>query len=108
MKRRDFIQTTVLSAVAISASGFIKFDGSDILGPFYRAGAPLRSDLTYDGLVGNRILLKGKVFKSDCITAIKDTLIEIWHCNTEGEYDNDTKEFRQRASLNTNDKELMQ
>jgi protocatechuate 3,4-dioxygenase beta subunit len=31
-------------------------------------------------------------------------LVEIWHCNTKGEYDNDSKEFRQRASLITNEK----
>jgi protocatechuate 3,4-dioxygenase beta subunit len=60
--------------------------------------------LTYEGLAGTRIILKGKVFKSDCITSVKDALVEIWHCNTEGEYDNDTIEFRQRACLFTNDR----
>ena len=43
------------------------------------------------------------MFKSDCITVLKGALVEIWHCNAKGEYDNDTKEFRQRASLKTND-----
>ena len=43
------------------------------------------------------------MFKSDYITVLKGALVEIWHCNAKGEYDNDTKEFRQRASLITND-----
>lgn len=115
MDRKDFIRNTSLTAFALSSFGFIvkgddgQFTGdcdttNDILGPFYRADAPLRSDLTYDGLKGTRIELKGRVFKSDCVTVIKDALVEIWHCNTEGEYDNDSSEFRQRAGLKTNEK----
>lgn len=115
MNRKDFILNTSLTAFALSSFGFIvqgadgQFTGdcdttNDILGPFYRPDAPMRSDLTYDGLKGTKITLKGRVFKSDCVTVIKDALVEIWHCNTEGEYDNDTPEFRQRASLKTNEK----
>ena len=76
---------------------------NDILGPFYRPNAPIRSDLTYATLKGTRIVLKSKVYKSDCGTALKGALVEIWHCNAEGEYDNDSDEFRQRAALKTND-----
>ena len=103
-----------MAAFSLTTFGYIKkgvngeFRGdcdttNDILGPYYRPNAPFRSDLTYEGLPGARIVLMGKVFKSDCKTVLKDALVEIWHCNTEGEYDNDSKEFRQRASLNTND-----
>lgn len=115
MNRKDFIRNTSLSAFALTSFGFIvkgsngEFTGdcdttNDILGPFYRPNAPIRSDLTYDGLAGTKIELKGRVFKSDCITVIKDALVEIWHCNTEGEYDNDTSEFKQRASQNSDEK----
>ena len=31
-------------------------------------------------------------------------MVEIWHCDTEGKYDNGTKAFRLRAGLNTNNK----
>ena len=114
MDRKKFIISSSLTAFALTAFGSVvkgangEFKGdcdttNDILGPFYRPNAPIRSDLTYEGLKGNRIILKGKVFKSDCITEIKDALVEIWHCNTEGEYDNDTKEYRQRAGLYTNE-----
>ncbi len=115
MDRKKFIISTSLTAFAMTTFGSViksasgKFIGdcdttNDILGPFYRKNAPIRSDLTYEGLVGTKIILKGKVFKSDCVTALKDALVEIWHCDTEGKYDNDTKEFRQRASLKTNEK----
>lgn len=76
---------------------------NDILGPFYRSGAPLRNDLTYEGLAGARILIKGKVFKSDCVTPLRNALVEIWHCNTKGEYDNKSKEYRHRAGWKTSD-----
>jgi len=52
MQRRTFLSQTILSAVAISTSGFIRFDGqryvgecettSDVLGPFYRPDSPVR------------------------------------------------------------------
>ena len=114
MDRKKFILSSSLAAFAMTTFGSIikeangNFIGdcdttNDILGPFYRPDAPFRSDLTYDGLAGNRILLKGKVFKQDCVTPLKAALVEIWHCNTEGEYDNDTKDFKQRACWNTNE-----
>ena len=115
MDRKKIIINSTFTAFALTTFGSIikgangGFKGdcdttNDILGPFYRPNAPVRSDLTYEGLAGTRIILKGKIFKSDCITLLKDALVEIWHCNTEGEYDNDSKEFKQRASLFTNDK----
>lgn len=75
---------------------------NDILGPFYRPDAPLRSDLTYEGLTGSRITVKGKVFKPDCVTPLSNAQVEIWHCDTEGNYDNDTSAYRQRARWLTN------
>lgn len=115
MDRKKFIIQSSMAAFSLSTFGSIRkgLDGeftgdcdttNDILGPFYRPNAPVRSDLTYKGLFGTRIVLKGKVFKAGCITPLQNALVEIWHCNTEGEYDNDTKEFRHRASLYTNDK----
>lgn len=114
MDRRKFIIGTSLTAFSMSAFGNVikgvdgNFKGdcettNDILGPFYRENAPLRSDLTYEGLEGTVINLKGKVFKSDCNTPLKNALVEIWHCNAKGEYDNDTSDFNQRASWKTND-----
>jgi catechol 1,2-dioxygenase len=114
MDRKKFIITSSLTAFSLTTLGSIikssdgEFTGdcdttNDILGPFYRPNAPIRSDLTYNGLTGTRIILKGKVFRADCKTPVNNALVEIWHCNAEGEYDNDSKEFRQRAGLKTNE-----
>jgi catechol 1,2-dioxygenase len=126
MDRKKFIVTASLAAFSISACASIKTDGesstttdgnpdsegegglideckttNDILGPFYREGAPDRSDLTYEGLSGSRVLVKGRILGSDCITPVQKALVEIWHCNTEGEYDNDSDEFRHRGVQTT-------
>lgn len=114
MDRKKFIITSVLTAFSVSAFGSViknndgnfKVNGdcettNDILGPFYRKNAPTRSDLTYKGLDGSKITLKGQVFGSDCKTVLENTLIEIWHCNTEGQYDNETNLFLHRGKQNT-------
>lgn len=114
MDRKKFLITSTLTAFGLSTFGsIIKLpDGSyngdcdttnDILGPFYRSDAPFRSNLTYDGLKGTRIELKGNVYRSDCITPIKDAMVEIWHCNADGEYDNDSKKYNQRGRVLTVD-----
>jgi protocatechuate 3,4-dioxygenase beta subunit len=114
MDRKKFIIASSLTAFGLTTFGAVAktsngdFTGdcettNDILGPFYRPGSPVRTDLTYAGLDGTRIILKGKVFKSDCVTPQIGAMIEIWHCNSEGEYDNDTKDFKQRAQLLTDE-----
>lgn len=102
-----------MSAFSISVLGKVKKDEdkftgdcdttNDILGPFYRADAPTRYDLTFEGLEGTVVELKGKVFQSDCVTPIESALVEIWHCDTEGVYDNETEDFRHRAKWLTNE-----
>jgi len=113
MDRKDFLITAALSAFSISTFGQVKkqkeqFIGdcettNDILGPFYRADAPTRYDMTHKGLPGTRIELKGKVYGEDCVTPLKNALVEIWHCDTEGVYDNDSAAFNQRAKWLTNE-----
>ena len=114
MDRKEFLIGSSLTAFALSAFGSVikgiddTFVGdcattNDILGPFYRPNAPIRSDLTFEGQIGTKIKLKGKIFKSDCVTPLKNALVEIWHCDVEGKYDNDSKNFKQRARLLTNE-----
>lgn len=113
MDRKKFLITASLAAFSISTFGRIEtaddktFRGdcdttNDILGPFYRANAPTRSDLTFSGLEGSVITLKGKVYKSDCVTPLENALVEIWHCDTEGNYDNKSSKFLHRAKWRTN------
>jgi catechol 1,2-dioxygenase len=114
MDRKQFIIRSSLFAFSLTTFGSIikrsngEFTGdcdttNDILGPFYRPDAPIRSDLTFAGQKGTKIMLKGKVFKADCVTPLNNTLVEIWHCDSDGEYDNTSDEFRHRARLYTNE-----
>ena len=114
MQRRDFIKNTTLCAVAVSASGFVRFDGNqfvgdcetttDILGPFYRPDSPVRSNFILQGETGDPIELSGFIKHKDCTTPYKNAKVELWHCDTKGVYDNASKEFRYRGTTYSDEK----
>jgi catechol 1,2-dioxygenase len=111
MQRRKFVNTTALCAVAISATGFIRFDGkryvgdcattSDILGPFYRPDSPVRTNMVPSGASGDLIEISGTVVHKDCITPYKHAKVELWHCSSEGVYDNESPDFLYRSTAYT-------
>jgi len=113
MKRRDFIKTTAFSAVAISTTGFIRFDGkqysgdcettSDILGPYYRPNSPVRNNLRRKGDSSELVELSGYIRHSDCSTPYKKAKVELWHCDLKGVYDNQSEEFRYRGTAFTDE-----
>ena len=108
MQRRTFIKDTALCAIAVSASGFIRFDGnryvsdcettSDILGPYYRPNSPLRNSLILPGDTGNVVELRGVIKHNDCTTPYKNAKIELWHCSSKGIYDNTSGEYKYRGT----------
>ncbi len=108
MQRRKFLQNTALCAMAVSTSGFIHFDGeiytgdcettSDILGPFYRPDAPIRTNLLIKGDSGIEVILTGTVKHKDCVSPYKGAKVELWHCDANERYDNASDEFRYRAT----------
>lgn len=114
MQRRTFLKNTALCAVAVSASGFIRFDGikyvgdcettTDILGPFYRPGSPVRNNLLINGASGTIMELSGTILHKDCITPYKKAKIELWHCDNKGVYDNDSDEYRYRGASYSDNK----
>ena len=114
MQRRSFLKNTALSAVAVSASGFIRFDGdrfvgdcettSDVLGPFYRPESPLRKNLVINGEKGDPIELSGIIKHDDCRTPYKKAKVELWHCDGNGKYDNESADFKYRGTVYTDDK----
>lgn len=111
MKRRDFIYNSSLVAVSMGVFGKIKWNGhayvgedpttTDILGPFYRPGAPFRTELIQQGSKGQVLHFSGTVFAKDGKTALSNSLVEIWHCNEDGIYDNTSDEYIYRASFKT-------
>src|SRR5262245_47284409 len=108
MKRRKFIYTSSLLAFSVGTFGKIKWDGksyvgeeattTDILGPFYRPGAPLKTDLVQPGSKGEILHFSGAIFDKNGKTPVKDALVEIWHCNEEGAYDNTSDDYIYRAA----------
>jgi len=114
MDRRIFIRNTALFAVSVSASGFIRFNGTnyegdcetttDILGPFYRPNAPLRADMRIAGDIGQKVVLSGQIKHKDCTTPLKNACVELWHCDAKGVYDNASPDFKYRAKTYCDDK----
>ncbi len=111
MQRRSFIRNAAFGAIAVSASGFIHFDGkrfvgdcettTDIIGPFYRPDAPLKTNFIIPGDPGIPVELSGVVRHPDCATPYKKAKVELWHCANNGLYDNDSNEYRYRGTTFT-------
>lgn len=111
MKRRKFLQDSSMLAMSIGIFGNIKWDGqtyvgdnpttTDILGPFYRPGAPFKTDLVQAGTKGEILHFSGTIWGHDGKTPVKNALVEIWHCNEDGVYDNTTDNFVYRAAWKT-------
>ncbi len=71
-----------------------------VLGPFYRFGAPSQSKLAGPEEPGERLVLTGTVYSSDCRTPLPGALIEIWQANHAGLYDTDKPgNFTERAAF---------
>ena len=84
---------TLLGGAAIASSGVALANEcvltpSDILGPMYNYGAPMfQKKLATDDEPGERLILTGTVYSSDCRTSLPKTLIEVWQADAKGFYD---------------------
>lgn len=111
MERRHFIRNTSLAAFSIGVFGKIKWNGTayvgenmtttDILGPFYRPGAPMVSNLVKTGTKGEIVHFGGTIFDKNGKTPVKNAMVEIWHCNEDGVYDNTSDDYVYRAAAKT-------
>jgi protocatechuate 3,4-dioxygenase beta subunit len=106
-KRRRFLKNTLLTSISlglipsviksnVKSSSFNKTPCEPTTldyfgqGPFYTADSPtiLNNQLANNDEQGNRLIISGVVQALDCSSVIPNTLIEIWHANNDGEYDN--------------------
>ncbi len=111
MKRRTFIKKSSLTALSISAFGAIQWNGksfvgdspttTDILGPFYRPGAPMRSNIIPPNSKGSPMNLSGTIFKEDGKTPINNASVEIWQCDENEHYDNASDSYFFRGAIMT-------
>src|SRR5215469_9440629 len=77
---------TLLTGPAFAAAE-CSLTEADILGPYYRFGAPFQSRLAGPNEPGDRLIVTGTVFSSDCRTPVRGALIEVWQANSVGLYD---------------------
>jgi catechol 1,2-dioxygenase len=104
MKRKTFLTAlTVLPAI----NGLGKVNApflsescrtqKDAEGPFYKEGAPMRSKIEESG---EQLTIRGRILKaSDCSTPVPNATLDIWHCDSHGNYDNDG--FKCRGMVTT-------
>lgn len=71
-------------------------------GPFYTADAPDIIDNLLAPLAepGTRLVISGRVQTLDCTATIANTLIDIWHANAAGAYDNTGYNLRGKTYSN--------
>jgi len=99
------------SLVGVPATGITQQclpTSPDLLGPFYRAGAPARAKLTDPGEAGDVLVVSGTVYGPDCRTPLSGALLDVWQANHAGHYDikepanlTDRTQFRLRGRLLT-------
>lgn len=110
--RRVFLKQATLYAFSVSALGCTPpgtpdpqppgcGTTDDILGPFYRPGAPFRTTLAVPGHTAPALLVQGTVFGADCTSPLADALVEYWQSDSAGQYDNDSPDFRFRGQFRT-------
>ena len=62
-------------------------------GPFFTPDSPERDSLLEPGLEGTQLVLAGVVLATNC-TPISGALLDFWHADAAGEYDNDGYRLR--------------
>ena len=72
-------------------------------GPFYTDGPPFMEDnqLAAPNEPGQRMIISGRVLNLDCSQYIPDTIVDVWHADNDGQYDN--QGYKLRGFTRTND-----
>jgi catechol 1,2-dioxygenase len=111
MQRRAFLKNSGLSVLSVGVLGNIRWTGNnfvgdsqtttDILGPYYRPNAPMRTNVNPKGYTGELLHLTGAVFENDGKKPFRNCLIEVWQCDHNQAYDNTSNEYRYRGAQKT-------
>ena len=57
----------------------------DAEGPFYKAAAPARVVIEQEG---DPLTITGRILRADdCRTPVPDAVLDVWHCDSHGDYD---------------------
>lgn len=55
-------------------------------GPYYQPNSQQRTTLVPDTTKGEKLLVKGKVYKNDCRTPFANVILDIWQADENGKY----------------------
>lgn len=114
LSRRILLRRTVLSIAGLPLLGASGLLPTPLLaatedspetennweGPFYKPDAPVRSVLIESGMAGTPLSVSGRVLDTQG-RPLKGALLDFWHADNKGEYDN--KGFRLRGRIYTDD-----
>lgn len=75
--------------------------GSDVEGPFHQEGAPERTVLADANEPGERLVITGTVYESDCATPVADAMLDVWHADADGDYHGADEDYRLRGQMKT-------
>jgi protocatechuate 3,4-dioxygenase beta subunit len=62
-------------------------------GPFFKTNTPLRASLIEPGSKAPRLVVTGQVLSARC-TPVANALLDFWHADEDGEYDNSGFRYR--------------
>lgn len=93
MKRRKALKTFLSASVL----PFLPFKdvlandecltSDDILGPYFIEGAPNINIIAPNLANVSRLFITGTVYAKDCVTPIPNALVDVWHANNKGAYE---------------------
>jgi catechol 1,2-dioxygenase len=67
----------------------VKPTEDNILGPYYREGAPFRAKVTPPLARGTPLVIRGRVWGFDTKKPLVSAMLDIWQADADGRYDND-------------------
>jgi catechol 1,2-dioxygenase len=75
-------------ATGMLAEG-VKPTEDNIIGPYFREGAPFRAKVTPPLIKGVTLLIRGRVWGFDTKKPLSGVILDIWQADADGRYDND-------------------
>lgn len=109
--RRSFLKNTAFSAIGLSMASKISAKSSksklDMMcdmttqdyygtGPFYSENPPMLDNnrLAASDEPGTKMIISGRVLNLDCTEFIPDAVVDVWHADDAGAYDNNGYKLR--------------
>lgn len=77
----------LVASPAMALEQACRLTEAEVMGPFYRFGAPFRAKLAGDDEPGQRLIISGTVYGPDCSSPLPNALLDIWQADAAGVYD---------------------